>query len=81
VYVLDTDVISALMRGRLPSAAEERLKSLARDRVKTTTITLGELYYGALRTSSAKKWLEAVEQIRRSIGCLSFDEGALSPSP
>jgi tRNA(fMet)-specific endonuclease VapC len=76
MYVLDTDIISALMRGRLPPAAEERLRSLARDRIKTTTITLGELYYGALRTASAKKWLEAVEQLRRSIACLSFDEVA-----
>src|SRR5260221_6645958 len=64
------------MRGRLPEAALGRLQTLSRDRVKITSITLGELYYGALRTASATKWLAAVSQFRQSIGCLAFDEEA-----
>jgi tRNA(fMet)-specific endonuclease VapC len=76
LYVLDTDVISVLMRGRLPRAALERLQALPRDRVKVTSVTLGELYYGALRTASATKWLDAVSQLRKSLGCLAFDAEA-----
>jgi tRNA(fMet)-specific endonuclease VapC len=76
VYVLDTDVINAVMRGRLPQHALERIQGLSADRVKITSVTLGELYYGALRTASAKKWLDAVGQLRRRIGCLGFDAEA-----
>lgn len=76
VYVLDTDVISFFMRGRLPEAALARIRMLPRDRVKITSVTLGKLYYGALRTASATKWLEAVSQLRKSLGCLAFDEEA-----
>ena len=76
MYVLDTDVVSVLMRGRLPDRALARLQEIPRDRVKITSITLGELYYGALRTASATKWLEAISQLRRSVGCLGFDAEA-----
>ncbi len=76
MYVLDTDVVSVLMRGRLPKTAVERLERVPRDRVKITSVTLGELYYGALRTASATKWLEAVSQLRKSLDCLAFDAEA-----
>jgi tRNA(fMet)-specific endonuclease VapC len=73
LYVLDTDVISLWMRGRLPEAALSRLRNLPRDRVKITTITLGELYYGALRTASASKWLDAVGKLQKTLLSLGFD--------
>jgi predicted nucleic acid-binding protein len=55
VYVLDTDVLSLVMRGRVPERAESRLRALSRSQVKITTVTLGELYCGALRTSAATR--------------------------
>lgn len=73
MYVLDTDVVSHLMRGRLPELAMSRLAGLSRDAVRTTSITLGELYFGALRSAHAKRWLEAVEAMRGRLTCLSFD--------
>jgi tRNA(fMet)-specific endonuclease VapC len=76
VYVLDTDVISVFMRGRLPTPALDRLERLPREQVNITSVTLGELYYGALRTVSAKKWLDAIAQLRKSIVCLDFDAQA-----
>lgn len=76
MYVLDTDVISLIMRGRVPEHAEGRLRALRRDQVKTTAVTLGELYYGALRTASAKKWLDAVAVVARTMECLGFDADA-----
>lgn len=76
MYVLDTDVISLIMRGQVPAPAQERLRALRRDQVKVTTVTLGELYYGALRTASAKKWLDAVALVRSTIECLPFDADA-----
>ncbi|GMV14489.1 MAG: hypothetical protein AMXMBFR56_27130 [Polyangiaceae bacterium] len=76
MYVLDTDVISLIMRGRVPEHAEGRLRALRRDQVKITAVTLGELYYGALRTASAKKWLDAVAVVARTMECLGFDADA-----
>jgi len=76
MFVLDTDVLSLIMRGRVPDKAEVRLRALSRDQVKITAVTLGELYYGALRTASAKKWLDGVARVRATMQCLGFDEDA-----
>lgn len=73
MFVLDTDIISLIMRGQVPERAQVRLRALRRDQVKITAVTLGELYYGALRTASAKKWLDAVALVRSTMECLSFD--------
>lgn len=76
MYVLDTDIVSLIMRGRLSEGAVARLERIDDRRIKITSVTLGELYYGALKTSSAKKWLAAVDQLRRTTTCLGFDAEA-----
>lgn len=76
MYVLDTDVVSLIMRARVPEPAGARLQALRRDQVKITAVTLSELFYGALRTASAKKWLDAVALVHRTMECLSFDADA-----
>lgn len=74
MYVFDTDVLSLLMKGRLPEPARRRLAAVPDDRARTTTITLGELYYGALRSGAARRWLGAIEQLTDRLPCLPFDD-------
>jgi predicted nucleic acid-binding protein len=51
VYCFDTDVLSAVMRRDPPLALVRRLAQTPADEQATTTITLGELLYGAARES------------------------------
>jgi tRNA(fMet)-specific endonuclease VapC len=76
VYVFDTDVLSALLRGRLPPAAQRKLRTLEPERRHTTAITLGELYFGAMRSASATRWLEHIERLATELRCLDFDRRA-----
>lgn len=76
MYVFDTDVLSFLMRGKLPKAAQERIAHVERERAKTTTITVGELYYGAFRSSETIAWLAAIERLMAQLSCLPFNEAA-----
>ncbi len=73
MYVFDTDVLSLLMKGRLPEKARRRLAAVPVERARTTTITLGELHYGALRSSAATRWLAAIERVVEHLACLPFD--------
>lgn len=73
MYVFDTDVLSSLMRGALPAAARRRIAAVPVERAHTTSVTLGELYYGALRSSATRRWLAAVEEVAARLRCLPFD--------
>lgn len=73
MVILDTDVVSLSMRRKLPERARDKLLALPRADVGITAVTLGELYFGALRTASAGRWLEAVGVLRRTMACLDFD--------
>lgn len=76
LYVLDTDVLSLLMKGRLPDQVRGRMERLTPDRVATTSITVGELHYGALKSSSPTKWLSAIERVVGHLKALPFDRAA-----
>lgn len=76
VFVFDTDVLSLLMKGRLSAAARERLSAVPARRTMTTAITLGELTYGALRSSTPERWLTAIAQVVEHLECLPFDSAA-----
>jgi tRNA(fMet)-specific endonuclease VapC len=76
VYIFDTDVLSAMLRGRLPDGARESMRRLDRGRLFTTAVTLGELYFGALRSSVGTKWLAAVEELQTQFAVLPFDTTA-----
>ncbi|GMU58268.1 MAG: hypothetical protein AMXMBFR34_00310 [Myxococcaceae bacterium] len=72
MVILDTDVVSLSMRSRLPERARDKLLALPRADVAITAVTLGELYFGALRTASPGRWLEAVRVLRQNTACLDF---------
>ncbi|MEW5741761.1 MAG: type II toxin-antitoxin system VapC family toxin [Myxococcota bacterium] len=76
MWVIDTDVISRAMKRRLSDAARARIDALPGDEVAITSITLGELYFGALRSSAAGRWLTAVAALERKTRYLDFDAGA-----
>ena len=77
MYVFDTDMLSLLMKDRLPEGVFERMRAAA-ERAQTTAITLGELYYGALRSAATQRWLTAISGVVERLPCLHFDaESAL----
>lgn len=76
IYVLDTDVVSLIMKGRLPDAARSRLEVLPSSRVVITSITLGELHYGALRSVAPQRWIDATRAVVGQLDCLPFDSDA-----
>jgi tRNA(fMet)-specific endonuclease VapC len=73
VYVFDTDVLSGLLRGRLPGGAQARLRGLGRSKRYTTSITVGELLYGALKSSATTRWLQAIDALLHEFTCLDFE--------
>ena len=75
MFVLDSDVCIWLLRGRAP-AVETRLRTLPLNAVATTTVTAGELRYGALRSKHARANLARVEAFLAPVRLLSFDNRA-----
>ncbi|MGI8659983.1 MAG: PIN domain-containing protein [Thermoleophilaceae bacterium] len=76
MYCLDTDVLSALIRPAPPAHLRRRLAALPPTEQCTTSVTLGELVYGAVRHDDARL-AQRVEGLIRSAGAvLPFDEPA-----
>jgi tRNA(fMet)-specific endonuclease VapC len=73
LYVFDTDVLSAVLKGRLPDAARARISGLGPEKRHTSAVTVGELYYGALRSSATQRWLAAIDDLLLEFACLDFD--------
>jgi len=77
-YLLDTDIISNLMRRAPSTALVRRLASVDPADQFTSSITLGELVYGANRVADRRTAL--LEQIDAVIGTdlpvLPFDDAA-----
>lgn len=72
-YVLDTDVLSLIMQDRLPPRAFARLRGVPANRVATTSVTVGELFYGALRHPTPARILKGVGAVLEALECLPFD--------
>jgi tRNA(fMet)-specific endonuclease VapC len=76
VYCFDTDVLSATLKRDPPLHLLRRLARTRPEQQFTTTITLGELLYGAAKRGSAT----LVERVRaivlRAQAVLPFDEAA-----
>ena len=78
MYLLDTDILSNLLK-RLPSAALiAKLESVLPEHQFTSSITLGELIYGAHRLQSGTgSLLERLERVLTpNLPVLPFDEAA-----
>lgn len=76
MYVFDTDILSLLMKGRLPSHGRARMAAVDQERAAMTSITLGELHYGARRSQATRRWLATIAQVRSVLRVLPFDAPA-----
>lgn len=74
-YVLDTDVLIWLLRGKDPVLS--RVRSLSPEDLAVTTMTEAELRYGALNSSDPGRNLTRVEAfLAGPIESLAFDSAA-----
>ena len=63
MYIFDTDIYTNVMR-RIPSEKLlNRLKKLPRRDQFTTTITIGEVYYGIMKASNRARLLKIFENV------------------
>jgi tRNA(fMet)-specific endonuclease VapC len=75
VIVLDTDTLSELMRPRPSSRLVARLEQVAAAEQATTSITLGEIAYGARKANRPALYQRAVGLLR-GVKILDFDRAA-----
>lgn len=77
MYLFDTDAISQIIRRNPPLSFIKKLASISPEDQFTTTITVGELVYGAYKSSRPLYFLEKLDKIVwPNINILSFDENA-----
>jgi tRNA(fMet)-specific endonuclease VapC len=72
MIVLDTDIVSDLMRPRPSRQLVERLAGTAASEQATTAITIGELAYGAKRVERPELYERAM-RLLSSVPVLPFD--------
>lgn len=77
MYLFDTDSISQIINNRPSLSFIKRLAAVSPENQFTTTITVGELVYGAYKSSRPAYFLEKLEEmVWPNIHILSFDEDA-----
>ncbi|MBA3866189.1 MAG: PIN domain-containing protein [Solirubrobacterales bacterium] len=76
MYCFDTDVLSATMRREPHLPLIRRLAQIPPPRQFTTSITLGELLYGAARRDSGRLRARVGELVHGALTVLPFDEPA-----
>jgi tRNA(fMet)-specific endonuclease VapC len=77
MYLFDTDSISQIIRQQPNLSFIKRLASISPDDQFTTTITVGEMVYGAYKSSRPSYFLEKLDRlVWPNINILSFDEAA-----
>jgi len=77
MYLLDTDILSNLMKRAPESALVARLARVPPEDQFTSSVTLGELLYGAHRSSRTAALLERIEEtLLAELPILPFDAAA-----
>lgn len=75
-YCLDTDILSAVLRARPPLSLVRRLARVPAQDQFTTSITVGELVYGAAKSGREDLARRIRALIRAGGGVRPFDEAA-----
>lgn len=76
-FLFDTDIVSSFMKKRPPAALMRRTATVPREEQFTTTITVGEMVYGALRSDRAEERMSRFEtEIWPNLQILPFDVDA-----
>lgn len=74
MFIFDTDVLSNIVKKEPSKYLLERLKILPRNVQFTTSINIGEIYYGAARSMQKEKILNAFkEKVFPNIKVLPFE--------
>lgn len=77
MIVFDTDVVSYMLRARPPAGLVRKAARLDPDAQAVTTITVGELVYGARRSRRAGRLLRSLEEnLWPHVRILDFDFAA-----
>ncbi len=76
MYCFDTDTLSAVIRRNPPLHLIRRLAQVPADEQATTTITLGELLYGAARRDSERLTHQVRAVVSSATTILPFDAEA-----
>lgn len=76
MYCFDTDTLSAVIRREPPLHLIRRLAQVSPTDQATTTITLGELLYGAAKRGSDRLTEQVREVIATATSILPFDSAA-----
>jgi len=75
-YLLDTDILSNLMRQQPSTNLIQHLQVVRPSDRAISAITLGELMYGALRILDGQKYLPAINDLAKQMRIIPFDEKA-----
>jgi tRNA(fMet)-specific endonuclease VapC len=75
-HCFDTDVLSVFLRRGAPPATQRRLADVPPEEHTTTTVTLGELLYGAARLQSRSLHRAIEEYVENDVSIVPFDEPA-----
>jgi predicted nucleic acid-binding protein len=76
-YLFDTDVISALMKGKPPLALTGRLTGVADQYQAISALTVFEVYYGAYRIDNPERFIQLFEsRVLPVVHVIPFDDNA-----
>jgi predicted nucleic acid-binding protein len=76
-YLFDTDVISALMKGKGPDGLRRRLSQVASESQAISAITVFEVYHGAYKSPNPDKFIMLFETtVLPAVEVIAFDDNA-----
>jgi tRNA(fMet)-specific endonuclease VapC len=76
-YLFDTDIVSNLLKKRPSAGLLRRLATIPPDAQFTSSITVGEMIYGAHRSARTREIIDRLErEVWPNVSILSFDESA-----
>ena len=76
MYLFDTDILSHLMKRSPSSSLVSRMRSVPVEEQFTSSITLGELIYGARKKGSANLLTKIQQLVTANLPVLPFDADA-----
>ena len=75
LYMLDTDTVSYLVRGKTP-ALDARVAKVPAKHLYISAVTRGELLYGLALMDGAHRLAQLIDQFLLRVQCLPWDEAA-----